>query len=74
MFCTAMLILLLCCVGVVKRFFNWQNSVRASVGHLMDAQERVILESLERAEENAVEIRNASLTINDTALASVSMR
>ena len=62
MFCTAMLILLLCCVGVVKRFFNWQNS------------ERVILESLERAEENAVEIRNASLTINDTALASVSMR
>ncbi|CAK9082448.1 unnamed protein product [Durusdinium trenchii] len=54
MFCTSLLIFWMCFVGAIFRFRNYQYS------------EYVILESLERAEENAAEIANASLTINQT--------
>jgi len=54
MFCTALLIFLLCFIGAVFRVTNYLNS------------EKVILDSLERAEENAIEIANVSLTINMT--------
>ncbi|CAE7471402.1 grpE [Symbiodinium natans] len=54
MFCVALLIILLCLFGGITRIVNsaWT--------------EYIILSSLDRAQDNAIEIANASMTINDT--------
>lgn len=54
MFCTALLIFLMCFAGIYFRVVNYMRS------------ERLILKNLQRAEDNAVEIADACLTINQT--------